>query len=103
MNNLAQSTEGLDVTTGFVSFGYPYGFHYFSAGLGVVNAEWNGVSAGMKHTKGTAAIGSLMYYYNLSKRTQLYAGASYANGHDLLDGVDRFNQVFASGGLTYRF
>ena len=47
--------------------------------------------------------GSLMYYYNLSKRTQLYAGASYANGHDLLDGVDRFNQVFASGGLTYRF
>ena len=44
-----------------------------------------------------------MYYYNLSKRTQLYAGASYANGHDLLDGVDRFNQVFASGGLTYRF
>ena len=38
-----------------------------------------------------------MYYYNLSKRTQLYAGASYANGHDLLDGVDRFNQVFASG------
>lgn len=40
---------------------------------------------------------------NLSKRTQLYAGASYANGHDLLDGVDRFNQVFASGGLTYRF
>ena len=41
-----------------------------------------------------------MYYYNLSKRTQLYAGASYAN---LLDGVDRFNQVFASGGLTYRF
>lgn len=103
VNNLAQSTEGLDVTTGFVSFGYPYGFHYFSAGLGVVNAEWNGVSAGMKHTKGTAAIGSLMYYYNLSKRTQLYAGASYANGHDLLDGVDRFNQVFASGGLTDRF
>lgn len=44
-----------------------------------------------------------MYYYNLSKRTQLYAGASYANGHDLLDGVDCFNQVFASGGLTYRF
>ena len=44
-----------------------------------------------------------MYYYNLSTRTQLYAGASYANGHDLLDGVDRFNQVFASGGLTYRF
>ena len=43
-----------------------------------------------------------MYYYNLSKRTQLYAGASYANGHDL-DGVDRFTQVFASGGLTYRF
>lgn len=39
-----------------------------------------------------------MYYYNLSKRTQLYAGASYANGHDLLDG-----EVFASGGLTYRF
>lgn len=39
----------------------------------------------------------------ITTRTQLYAGASYANGHDLLDGVDRFNQVFASGGLTYRF
>ena len=44
-----------------------------------------------------------MYYYNLSKRTQLYAGASYAHGHALLAGVARFNQVFASGGLTYRF
>ena len=57
----------------------------------------------MKHTKGTAAVASLMYYYNLSKRTQLYAGASYADGEKLLDGIDRFNQVFATGGLSHRF
>lgn len=103
VNNLAQSTEGLDVTTGFVSAGYPYGPHYLSAGLGIIDAQWKGTASGMKHTKGTAAIASLMYYYNLSKRTQLYAGASYADGEKLLDGVDRFNQVFATGGLSHRF
>lgn len=86
-----------------MSAGYPYGLHYFSAGLGVVNAQWKGVASGMKHTKGTAAVASLMYYYNLSKRTQLYAGASYADGEKLLDGIDRFNQVFATGGLSHRF
>lgn len=103
VDNLDQSTEGLDVTTGFVSFGYPYGQHYFSACLGVVNAEWNGISTGMKHTKGTAATGGVMYYYNLSKRTQAYAGASFSDGDKLLDGIDRFNQVFATAGLVHRF
>ena len=46
---------------------------------------------------------SLMYYYNLSKRTQLYSGVSYSDGDKLLDTVDRFNQIFGTVGLQHRF
>lgn len=73
------------------------------AGLGLVDARWKGVSTGMTETKGMATLASVMYYYNLSKRTQLYTGASYSNGTDLLDGVDRFNQVFGTFGIVQRF
>ena len=56
----------------------------------------------MKETKGTAYQASLMYYYNLSKRTQLYSGVSYSDGDKLLDTVDRFNQIFGTVGLQHR-
>lgn len=103
VNNMNASSEGMDTTVGFVSVGMPKGAHYFSAGLGLVDARWKGVSTGMTETKGMATLASVMYYYNLSKRTQLYTGASYSNGTDLLDGVDRFNQVFGTFGIVQRF
>ena len=103
VNNMNASSEGMDTTVGFVSVGIPKGAHYFSAGLGLVDARWKGVSTGMTETKGMATLASVMYYYNLSKRTQLYTGASYSNGTDLLDGVDRFNQVFGTFGIVQRF
>lgn len=103
VNNMNVTSEGMDTTVGFVSVGMPKGAHYFSAGLGLVDARWKGVSTGMTETKGMATLASVMYYYNLSKRTQLYTGASYSNGTDLLDGVDRFNQVFGTFGIVQRF
>lgn len=103
VNNMNVTSEGMDTTVGFVSVGIPKGAHYFSAGLGLVDARWKGVSTGMTETKGMATLASVMYYYNLSKRTQLYTGASYSNGTDLLDGVDRFNQVFGTFGIVQRF
>lgn len=103
VNNMNATSEGMDTTVGFVSVGMPKGAHYFSAGLGLVDARWKGVSTGMTETKGMATLASVMYYYNLSKRTQLYTGASYSNGTDLLDGVDRFNQVFGTFGIVQRF
>lgn len=103
VNNLNATSEGMDTTVGFVSVGIPKGAHYLSAGLGFIDARWKGVSTGMTETKGTATLASLMYYYNLSKRTQLYSGASYCNGSDLLDGVDRFNQIFGTFGIVQRF
>lgn len=103
VNNMNVTSEGMDTTVGFVSVGMPKGAHYFSAGLGLVDARWKGVSTGMTKTKGMATLASVMYYYNLSKRTQLYTGASYSNGTDLLDGVDRFNQVFGTFGIVQRF
>ena len=99
VNNMNASSEGMDTTVGFVSVGMPKGAHYFSAGLGLVDARWKGVSTGMTETKGMATLASVMYYYNLSKRTQLYTGASYSNG----TGVDRFNQVFGTFGIVQRF
>lgn len=101
--NYADSEDGMDLTVGFVSVGYPMGAHFFSAGLGVINADWKGISTNMKETKGTAYQASLMYYYNLSKRTQLYSGVSYSDGDKLLDTVDRFNQIFGTVGLQHRF
>lgn len=103
VNNMNVTSEGMDTTVGFVSVGMPKGAHYFSAGLGLVDARWKGVSTGMTETKGMATLASVMYYYNLSKRMQLYTGASYSNGTDLLDGVDRFNQVFGTFGIVQRF
>lgn len=103
VNNMNVTSEGMDTTVGFVSVGIPKGAHYFSAGLGLVDARWKGVSTGMTETKGMATLASVMYYYNLSKRTQLYTGASYSNGTDLLDGVDRLNQVFGTFGIVQRF
>ena len=103
VNNMNVTSEGMDTTVGFVSVGMPKGAHYFSAGLGLVDARWKGVSTGMTETKGMATLASVMYYYNLSKRTQLYTGASYSNGTDLLDGVDRFNQVFGTFGIVQCF
>lgn len=103
VNNMNVTSEGMDTTVGFVSVCMPKGAHYFSAGLGLVDARWKGVSTGMTETKGMATLASVMYYYNLSKRTQLYTGASYSNGTDLLDGVDRFNQVFGTFGIVQRF
>ena len=103
VNNMNVTSEGMDTTVGFVSVGMPKGAHYFSAGLGLVDARWKGVSTGMTETKGMATLASVMYYYKLSKRTQLYTGASYSNGTDLLDGVDRFNQVFGTFGIVQRF
>lgn len=103
VNNMNATSEGMDTTVGFVSVGMPKGAHYFSAGLGLVDARWKGVSTGMTETKGMATLASVMYYYNLSQRTQLYTGASYSNGTDLLDGVDRFNQVFGTFGIVQRF
>lgn len=101
--NYADSEDSMDLTVGFVSVGYPMGAHFFSAGLGVINADWKGISTNMKETKGTAYQASLMYYYNLSKRTQLYSGVSYSDGDKLLDTVDRFNQIFGTVGLQHRF
>ena len=37
LTNYADSEDGMDLTVGFVSVGYPMGAHFFSAGLGIIN------------------------------------------------------------------
>ena len=57
----------------------------------------------MRETKGTAVQASVMYTYRLSKRTQLYAGASFSDADKMLDHVDRFNQLWSTAGMTVSF
>lgn len=95
--------NGMDTTVGFMSVGKPMGAHYLSAGLGIIYADWQGLEDGMRETKGTALQASVMYTYRLSKRTLLYAGASFSDADKMLDDVDRFNQLWSTAGMTVSF
>ncbi len=101
--NYNTSASGMDTTAAFLSFGYPFGSHYLSVAATYLNAKWKGKSAGMKETDGDVWMGGVLYYYQMSKRTQIYAGGSYAAGDKLLNGVDRFNQLMLTSGMIHRF
>lgn len=102
-DKFAARSEGLDMQAFYVSAGYTMGPHYFAGSLGWLNAELNGSTEGYKEDDGSAFLGALVYYYSLSKRTQLYAFASHMDGHQLLDVESDFNQTTAGMGLMHKF
>ena len=77
--------------TVYLSAGYTMGPHYFAGSIGWLNAELNGSAEGYPQDDGAAFLGALVYYYSLSKRTQLYAFTSFMDGKQLLDAGTDFN------------
>lgn len=102
-NKFADRAEGLDMQAFYVSAGYTMGPHYFAGSLGWLNAELNGSTEGYPEDNGSAFLGALVYYYSLSKRTQLYAFTSHMDGRKLLDKGLNFNQTTAGMGLMHKF
>ena len=98
-----KSTEGMTTNALFFSASYPMGPHTFSGALGGVKAVWKGETAGLRYDDGSAILGGVKYCYNFSKKTFAYSALSYARGDDLLGRIARYNQVFASVGMTHHF
>ena len=96
-------SEGLDMQTVYLSAGYTMGPHYFAGSIGWLNAELNGSAEGYPQDDGSAFLGALVYYYSLSKRTQLYAFTSFMDGKQLLDAGTDFNQTTGGFGLMHKF
>ncbi len=96
-------SEGLDMQTVYLSAGYTMGPHYFAGSIGWLNAELNGSAEGYPQDDGAAFLGALVYYYSLSKRTQLYAFTSFMDGKQLLDAGTDFNQTTGGFGLMHKF
>ena len=89
--------------TVYLSVGYTMGPHYFAGSIGWLNAELNGSAEGYPQDDGAAFLGALVYYYSLSKRTQLYAFTSFMDGKQLLDAGIDFNQTTGGFGLMHKF
>ena len=96
-------SEGLDMQTVYLSAGYTMGPHYFAGSIGWLNADLNGSAEGYRQDDGAAFLGALVYYYSLSKRTQLYAFTSFMDGKQLLDAGTDFNQTTGGFGLMHKF
>lgn len=96
-------SEGLDMQTVYLSAGYTMGPHYFAGSIGWLNAELNGSAEGYPQDDGATFLGALVYYYSLSKRTQLYAFTSFMDGKQLLDAGTDFNQTTGGFGLMHKF
>lgn len=98
-----QSSDGLDVQALILTGAYPMGKHRLSGSVGFMQAQWKGVENPDGADDGSMWQAGVVYNYYFSKRTSLYAAASYADGNRMFGKLPRYNQVMATTGLCVRF
>lgn len=70
----------------------------------VVHAKWEGLATEDQDTSGTRWVLSGKYRYDLSKRTDVYAIASYANGDGMFDYTpSKATRLVFATGISHRF
>lgn len=105
--NAATSQDGFSADAFSIGANYPLWGGRIHGSVKMVHAEWNGDVGAADEDSGARYVGAVRYAYKLSKRTGLYALATYGYGDGMFKNNDTVEsvatRVTAAVGLNHRF